>query len=81
VSTRFELADVVRIRMLRSPVRDVDGPAGDPPQPRVGDQGIVVAAVGDDLYLVERTTDDGRSVWMAEFHASELALLEREEGR
>jgi hypothetical protein len=33
--------------------------------------------VGDDLYLVERTTDDGRTIWLAEFHATELELVDR----
>ena len=31
----------------------------------------------DEIYLVERTTDDGRTLWLAEFHVSELELLER----
>lgn len=78
LSTRFELSDVVRIHTLVVPTREVDGPAADPPQPRLGDAGTIVASLGDDLYLVEHATDDGRSVWMAEFHASELALVARE---
>jgi hypothetical protein len=74
---QFETSDVVRVQALAVPTRVVDGPSADPPQPRVGDRGMVVAALGDDLYLVEHGTDDGQSVWMAEFHASELTLLER----
>lgn len=70
------LSDIVRVRALSVPTREVDGPAAEPPQPRVGDAGTVVAVLGDELYLVEHTTDDGRSVWMAEFHASELTLEE-----
>ena len=33
--------------------------------------------IGDGLYLVEHTTDDGEPVWVAEFHESELELVER----
>ena len=74
---RFELADVVRVQRLTVPTREVDGPGADPPQPRLGDEGRVVALLGDDLYLVEHSTDDGRSVWMAEFLAGELAMVRR----
>jgi hypothetical protein len=77
---RFELSDVVRVQRLTVPRREVDGPAADPPQPRVGELGVVVDTLGDDLYLVEHVTDDGRPVWMAEFHAGELALVERGDG-
>lgn len=74
---RFEPSDVVRVQQLTVPMREVDGPDADPPQPRVGELAVVVDSLGDDLYLVEHLTDDGRSVWMAEFHGSELALVER----
>jgi hypothetical protein len=77
VNAQFEPTDVVRVQSLSVPTREVDGPSATPPQPRVGDVGTVVTALGDDLYLVEHSTDDGQSVWMAEFHASELTLLER----
>ena len=75
----FETSDVVRVQALAVPSRIVDGPSADPPQPRVGDRGTIVVALGDDLYLVEHSTDDGQSVWTAEFHASELLLVERGE--
>jgi hypothetical protein len=74
---QLEPSDVVRVHALSVPTRDVDGPAADPPQPRVGDVATVVTALGDDLYLIEHAIDDGRSVWMAEFHADELTLVER----
>ena len=76
----FELSDVVRVQRLTVPTREVDGPGAEPPQPRLGDEGTVVAVLGDDLYLVEHSTDDGRSVWMAEFLAGELMLVERRDG-
>lgn len=75
---RFELSDVVRVQQLTVPTREVDGPGLEPAQPRVGDEGTIVALLGDDLYLVEHSTDDGRSVWMAEFLAAELALVRRD---
>ena len=74
---RFAPSDVVRVQRLMVPTREVDGPGADPPQPRVGELAVVVDTLGDDLYLVEHLTDDGRSVWMAEFHADELTLVER----
>ena len=73
----LELSDVVRVARLMVPDRDVDGPGNTPPQPRVGDIATVVGALGDDLYLVEHATDDGRSLWLAEFHAGELELVAR----
>jgi hypothetical protein len=77
---RFELADLVRVQQLTVPTREVDGPTADPPQPRLGDEGRVVALLGDDLYLIEHSTADGRSMWMAEFLDGELMLVERGEG-
>ena len=75
----FEIFDVVRIRRLAVAEREVDGSAAEPPQPRVGETGSVVDAVGDGLYLVEHATDDGEPIWVAEFHESELELVERTE--
>ena len=65
-------------RLALSP-REVDGPAGDPPPPRIGERGTIVDDLGDDIYLVEHATDDGMVVWIAEFHATELMLVERAE--
>lgn len=73
----LELSDVVRIARLMIPSRDVDGPDITPPQPRIGDIATVVGALGDDLYLIEHATDDGRSLWLAEFHVGELELVAR----
>jgi len=73
----FQPLDVVRVTRLLVATREVDGFTAEPPQPRVGERGTVVELLGDDLYLVERTTDDGRTLWLAEFHVSELELLER----
>ena len=73
----LELSDVVRVARLMIPGRDVDGPDITPPQPRIGDIATVVGALGDDLYLIEHATDDGRSLWLAEFHVGELELVAR----
>jgi hypothetical protein len=75
----FEPLDTVLVARLLHATRDVDGGSADPPQPHVGQSAIVVDALGDDLFLVEHLTDDGRSVWIAEFHESELELLDRPE--
>lgn len=75
----LEISDTVRIRHLAVPEREVDGASATPPQPRVGERGTVVDSLGDELYLVERATDDGEPVWVAEFHESELELVDRGE--
>jgi hypothetical protein len=71
-------ADIVRIVRLEAEERDVDGSADPPPQPRVGETGTVVEQVDDGIYLVERCTDDGRTLWIAEFLAGELELVDRQ---
>lgn len=74
---RFEIFDVVRIERLLEPGRDVDGRVEAPSQPRIGEIGTVVESLGDDVYLVERATDDGLTVWVAEFLDTELSLVRR----
>lgn len=71
----FEVFDQVRIARLLQPSREVDGPAAEPPQPRIGQRATVVDLVGDGWYLVEHVTDDGRSVWLAEFQEDELERI------
>jgi hypothetical protein len=73
----FEPLDVVRVTRLLLPSRDVDGATAEPPQPRLGQRATVVDSLGDHLYLVERLTDDGLSLWVAEFHEDELELVDR----
>ena len=73
----FQRLDDVRVVRLLVERREVDGFTAEPPQPRAGEGGTVVDCLGDDLYLVERATDDGRTLWLAEFHASELELVDR----
>lgn len=76
-SPRFLPRDLVRVVTLEGDERDVDSTVDPPQQPRVGEIGTIVDEVADGIYLVERSTDDGRALWLAEFLASELELIER----
>lgn len=73
----LRINDTVRIVRLAVDERDVTGTAAEPPQPRIGETGTVVDDVGDGLLLVERTTADGMTQWLAEFAIEELELVER----
>ena len=73
----LRINDTVRIVRLAIDERDVTGSAAEPPQPRIGETGTVVDDVGDGLLLVERTTADGMTQWLAEFAIEELELVER----
>ena len=68
---------MVRVAHLESEERDVDSHADPPRQPRVGEIATIIDEVADGIYLVERCTDDGRTLWIAEFLASELEVVER----
>ena len=76
-SGRFQPDDAVRVVRVLVPEREVTGSSATPPQPRVGDTGIVVADVGDGLYLVESSTDDGVTIWMTELATEEIELMDR----
>jgi hypothetical protein len=80
-SPPFYPSDLVRIARLEAEQRDVDGSAHPPPQPRLGEVGTVIEEVDDGIYLVERCTDDGRTIWIAEFLGAELELVDRTEER
>ena len=48
-------------------------------RPRIGDEGIVVDTGSHEderLYMIECLTDDGDTVWVAEFSPDELELIE-----
>ena len=75
--TPLQVDDRVRIVRLRVPEREVTGASTSPPQPRVGEEGDVVADVGDGVFLVEHATADGQTIWLAEFRAEELELVAR----
>jgi hypothetical protein len=77
-SAPFFPADIVRVARLEAEERDVDGVSEPPPQPRIGETGTVIDEVDDGIYLVERCTDDGRTLWIAEFLGAELELVDRQ---
>ena len=74
----FLPADRVRIVQLEDDDRAVDSSLDPPRLPRLGETGTVLEEVADNVYLVERSTDDGRVLWVAEFLSSELELVERQ---
>ena len=76
----FQLDDTVRVVRLLEPEREVTGSSEPAPQPRVGDRAKIVADLGEGLYLLESCTDDGMTLWMGEFAAEELTLVERADG-
>ena len=73
----LEIDDRVRIVRLREPERDVTSAFETAPQPKIGEIAMIVDDVGDGIYLVERTTDDGMTAWLAEFERDELELVDR----
>jgi hypothetical protein len=75
--TSFQVDDTVRVVRLRVPEREVTGASPSPPQPRIGEEGDVVADVGDGILLVEHATADGHTIWLAEFLEEELQLVAR----
>ena len=68
--------DQVRVINLEAEDREVDSSVDPPPRPRVGEIGVIVDEVAEGIYLVERCTDDGRLLWVAEFLGSELEKIE-----
>jgi hypothetical protein len=73
----LQVDDRIRIVRLLVAQRDVSGASTSPPQPRVGEEGDVVADVGEGILLVEHSTADGRTIWLAEFLEDELELVAR----
>ena len=73
----FLVDDTVRIVRLLVAEREVTGVSISPPQPRVGEEGDVVADVGEGILLVEHATADGQTIWLAEFLEDELELVAR----
>lgn len=73
----FGILDTVRVVRLREPEREVTSAFEPAPQPRVGQLATIVEDVGEGIYLVECTTDDGVTAWLAEFTDDELELVDR----
>jgi len=70
--TYLEL-DVVVIRALLEPTRNVTGTDRVVRQPRVGDQGAIVHILGSEHCMVECVDSSGLTWWLADFQFDELA--------
>ena len=64
--------DVVRVVRLNEPKRHFDGTEGVCRPPQIGDTGAIVYDDGSDSFQVECVNAEGLTVWLAEFHLSEL---------
>jgi hypothetical protein len=73
----LQVDDRVRIVRLLVAAREVTSAAKSPQQPHIGEEGDVVADVGEGILLVEHSTADGRTLWLAEFLEDELELVAR----
>jgi hypothetical protein len=73
----FSTYDIVKIVRLNKPNRHYDGTNGVSRPPRVGDTGTIVYGDDSDAFQVECVNEDGLTVWLAEFHSSEIERLYR----
>lgn len=64
--------DVVQVVRLNEPSRHIDGTEGVCRPPEIGDIGTIVYEDGSELFQVESVNAEGLTVWLAEFHLSEL---------
>jgi hypothetical protein len=71
-STYREL-DVVVVRTLLVPTRNVTGTHRVVRQPRVGDQGAIVHILSSEHCVVECVDSSGLTSWLADFQFDELA--------
>ena len=71
--------DVVRVIALNTLEREYSGSSGIARAPRIGDVGTVIIAPRNGKpagwFHIEMCREDGHSVWMADFHESELELV------
>lgn len=70
----FKELDVVIVRDLLRPTRQIDGTEGVMRQPRLGDQGAVVHVLSPQEYAVECVDAAGMTVWLGHFGVNEIAL-------
>ena len=77
--TKFAEYSTVRVaRFVKAERFFVEGADEITRQPRIGDEGIVVATgshEGERLYMIECITVDGDTVWVAEFSPDELEFI------
>ena len=78
--TKFAEYSTVRVaRFIQAERFFVEGADEITRRPRIGDEGIVVATgshEGERLYMIECITDEGDTVWVAEFSPDELEFIE-----
>jgi len=72
----LQLYDLVEIVRINAP----KGHHGSPQAsraPRIGDHGTIVFIMSDpdEMYSVECVNPEGLTVWLADFHATELRML------
>ncbi len=72
----FSLYDTVRVVRLNSLERSFDGTEGVSRPPKVGDIGTIVFKGDEDFFIVESSNEEGFTVWLADFHRSEIELVE-----
>jgi hypothetical protein len=66
-----------RVVRLHVPERPVMGSEGLTRQPRIGDVGTIVHVLkADTAYIVECCDGEGQALWIADFDASELEVVE-----
>ena len=70
----FELFDTVRLVDIIARRRALHDTAAAGEAPQLGETGTVVEIVGDGVYLVECTEDEGDPRWLGEFLEDELEL-------
>lgn len=70
----FELFDTVRLVDFIRRQRAFHDTASSGEAPQLGETGTVVEIIGDGLYLVECTEDEGDPRWLGEFLEDELEL-------
>ena len=73
MTSTYREHDVVIVRTLLRPNRDVTGSDNAARQPRIGDQGASVQVLDASRRLVECVESSGRTAWIAEFHIDELS--------
>jgi hypothetical protein len=71
---------VVRIKCLVAPLENYDGWAVNQRPPAIGDVGTLIDVLAapnlPDRYVVESSAVDGITVWLGDFLAEELELVE-----
>ena len=74
----FKEHDIVEVVNLIDIIRQIDGTEKVMRQPRIGDVGAIVNilkdAENDSMYIVESVDNNGMTIWLSDFHQSELKI-------